>query len=250
MKCKNCGYQNTEGASFCRRCGAPLQGVSLTQRSFPKWIFGLAAIIIILVIAGLVIFLHESDTPDHESNPHQNETLATQASSAASDAMMPTMDDLGDPPYPQDDGGIHRYSYEILDCGWNEAFQLAQEAGGYLAHINSEEEFNYIVGEIENKGYHKMQFHIGGRRDSGDQNYYWVDYDDQTYGDSLNSSMGDWFWMIGEPSFTSDGVEERYLNIFYYNKQEKWVANDEPENSVAQVPKFSGHVGYIVEYDD
>lgn len=250
MKCKNCGYQNTEGASYCRSCGAPLSGASLPQKNFPKWIFGLAAIIVILIIAGLVIFLHESNAVDHKSTPRQDETLSAQASSASEDNAAPTLDDLGDPPYPQDDGGIHRYSYEILDCGWNEAFRLAQEAGGYLAHINSEEEFNYIVGEIENKGYHKIQFHIGGRRDGGDQNYYWVDYDDQTYGDSLNNSMGHWFWMIGEPSFECDGAEERYLNIFYYNKQERWVANDEPENSVAQVPKFSGHVGYIVEYDD
>lgn len=61
MKCKNCGCQNTEGASYCRSCGAPLLGTSLLRKNFPKWIFGLAAIIIILIIAGLVIFLHESN---------------------------------------------------------------------------------------------------------------------------------------------------------------------------------------------
>lgn len=142
------------------------------------------------------------------------------------------------------------YSFVVSDCGWNEAYQKAKEAGGYLAHINSKEEFTYLVSKIEQAGYKKVQFYIGGRRDSQNSEYYWIDGQNNLYGDCLNTGMGDWFWMQNEPSFRDGEVEEAYLSIMYYNKGGKWVGNDSPENIVANFSEFSGRTGYIIEYDN
>lgn len=150
----------------------------------------------------------------------------------------------------EEEEGIHRYSYIIADCGWNEAFERAQSMGGYLAHINSEEEFDYIVSEIESLDYSNIQFYIGGSRAADSSDYYWINEEKQPYGESLNAAMGSWFWMDGEPSYSDEGVEEMYLNILYYKAGERWVGNDVPENIVTSFAIFSGKIGYIIEYED
>lgn len=147
------------------------------------------------------------------------------------------------------DTGIHHYEYILSDSGWSEAFAKAKAKGGYLAHINSPEEFAYITRELENKGYQKMEFYIGGRRDSASQSYYWVDENNKPYGEVLNASLGSWFWLKNEPSFMDGSIEEAYLNILYYKAESKWVGNDGPENIVVCLPEFSGKTGFIIEYE-
>ncbi|MBO6157830.1 MAG: zinc-ribbon domain-containing protein, partial [Firmicutes bacterium] len=34
MKCPNCGFENAEGARFCRKCGTPI--VNLTGNQAPQ----------------------------------------------------------------------------------------------------------------------------------------------------------------------------------------------------------------------
>lgn len=243
MKCKNCGYNNIEDALFCKKCGSKLSmqtqgrtasgGESDVSRS--KNIKLLAGILIaVIIIAAAVVGMYiYHDRTEEEPDMDYGSAETTDASVEAADP-----------------DAIHRYSYILADCGWNEAFDRARQAGGYLAHINTREEFDYIVGQLENQGYHKMQFFIGGRRDPGSDDYYWVDDSDETYGESLNESLGSWFWMSGEPSYTSEGASEEYMNIFYYRGENRWVGNDTTENPVVQVPEFKGKVGYIIEFDD
>ena len=69
----------------------------------------------------------------------KDETDGTMAKPIAGDLTMEKWDR----------DGIHRYSYVLNDCGWNEAFNCAQQAGGCFVHINSQEEFDYIVGQLE-----------------------------------------------------------------------------------------------------
>lgn len=148
--------------------------------------------------------------------------------------------------------GIHRYEYIVEDCSWNDAFGMSLERGGYLVRFNSLEEYNYVLGEIYNKGLDKIHFYLGARRDGND--YFWVDENNEPYGEALNSSQAWCFgeWLSGEPSYSDPdlGIDEPYLNMFYLKREGNFVWGDGPEDIPSAVPDFKGKVGYIVEYEE
>lgn len=150
------------------------------------------------------------------------------------------------------EGGIHTYSYIVDDCSWSQAFVEAKNKGGYLVHINSAEEYEYILGEIEALGLENIQFRIGGRRDLDGDSYYWVNENNELYGEKLNDSSY-WayrVWMGNEPSFVDGEIQESCMDIYYYSKESRWGWNDVPDDIIEIAPFFSGRIGYIVEYDE
>lgn len=153
-----------------------------------------------------------------------------------------------------EEGGIHRYELIVKDCTWEEAFEECRNRGGYLARINSQEEMEYIIAQMFDEGLDGTNFFLGGRRDEDSRDYYWVDEDNQCYGEKLNDigySCYD-YWMIGEPSFEdlNMDIQECYMNLFYYEEEGRTVINDVPNDVISIVPSYSGHVGFICEYED
>ena len=137
------------------------------------------------------------------------------------------------------------------DCTWYEAYRKAIENGGYLAHINSEEEYQRILDEIEENNYIDIQFKIGGRRNNDSLDYRWINDSNTTYGEKLNTKEY-WAhdeWQNGEPSFYDGDIVENCLEIYYSEKENRFVWNDIPDDVIGIVPYFSGKLGYIVEYE-
>lgn len=152
---------------------------------------------------------------------------------------------------PADDTEIHKYEYIKSDCTWTEAFQDCISRGGYLARINSSEEYEYIRKEISKAGMTNIFFRIGGRRDGDSKDYYWVNEENRLFGEKLNSEDS-WCseeWKNGEPSFTDGGLQELYMDVFFYDGEKRFVWNDVPDDMLAAEPAYSGSLGYICEYE-
>ena len=150
---------------------------------------------------------------------------------------------------------VHTYILVQKDCTWDEAFEECKRMGGYLARINTEEEWNQIKKQIKEEGKEKIQFFLGARRNSGEKEYYWVDEDNEFTGDRLDNNDEQWckdVWLKGEPSYYDSSVkkDEDRLNIFYYSQEDKWVFNDVPNNILDAVPQFKERIGYICEMEE
>lgn len=182
----------------------------------------------------------KNNSQDDAQNPSQDDSV-TDNSGSTYDASI-----------PGDDTGIHRYEYILSDGTWQEAFQDCIDRGGYLVRINSSSEYEYIRKEISRQKMTNIFFHIGGRRDSGSSDYYWVNEDNKLFGEKLNSDDS-WCsdeWKKGEPSYKDGSLEELYMDLFFFDGEKRFVWNDIPDNMLAAEPAYSGKLGYICEYEN
>ncbi len=283
MRCKVCGYEMPETAKFCKQCGnrvdvsypdIPVREKKQAADPPPEYVpqeipasnSGKKGKTIILAVcaAGLLVvglllgmvFANKDNGGTVSSEQSQSMDAYGQDGSDPAQFEAQTEYDPAEDSYSsyeedefQFDSEIHRYSYHVADLRWIEAAQDALMRGGYLVHIDSQAEMDYIVRELTALGYEKKQFMIGARRSEDDDQYYWVDEHNIRMGSPINNSA---FWASGEPSYidSASGYKEDCVDIFYYGKEDRWIFNDFPGDVVAFDSAFEGRIGYIVEYED
>ncbi len=146
--------------------------------------------------------------------------------------------------------GIHKYEVIIADVSWSEAFQRCIDRGGHLVCFNSPEEYNYVLGLIDDMNIDNSHYNlfIGGRRGEGDD-YFWVDENGQCVGEGLTESCKN-YWLPGEPSLHDDSVnvDEYCMDMLYKKKDGRWYWNDVTDDLIGLSDYFRGRMGYICEY--
>lgn len=122
------------------------------------------------------------------------------------------------------------------DITWEEAKVKAENMGGHLACINSEEEFDELCQMADAAGIRVLWI---GARKYGEYwtNARWVDGEQMTYTK----------WLPGEPTnYDEYGNSENYLVILKRNGE--WYFNDEI-NDIAVYSFVAGQLGYAVEFE-
>ena len=144
---------------------------------------------------------------------------------------------------------LHKYEIVLKDISWTEAYKEAKSASNkYLVNIDSAKEWELIQSMLEDEKYKNCIFWIGAVRKGNESDYYWIDNKGSYVGDSLNDNSN---WLTGEPTFYDDDLdlEERYVDIFFYKSENRWVWNDTIDDLVGLFSSYSGKIGYIVEIE-
>ncbi len=148
----------------------------------------------------------------------------------------------------QDEDSVHTYEIVMADVSWTDAYRECLARGGYLARINSPEEYEAVAAQIGSAGLENGMFWLGGCR-SNENEYRWLYEDGSTSAEILN---GKGYWLEGEPSFydESTDAEETAVLMFHSSAAAGWVWNDVPDDVLSVAPFYAGKLGYICEYED
>lgn len=138
---------------------------------------------------------------------------------------------------------VSRYEFVKSDASWTEANQAAMEAGGHLAVITSEEEFDKICEIADTSGV--TYIWLGAQIFSVEDNWedHWITGEEWTFDR----------WYPNEPSKidTSDNAEEFCLCLWNVKYEEYgWTFNDQRDNLAGEFSFVSGKLGYIIEYEE
>ncbi len=130
----------------------------------------------------------------------------------------------------------HTYQVVLADVSWEQAKNEADAAGGYLAVITSQEEFETIAAQAS--GTSALYLWLGGQSTGGQ--FSWLTGEEFSYAN----------WFPGEPSGTDsgDGTPENYLCMWKVNGV--WSFNDQRNDILSAGVSASGKIGYVIEYEE
>ena len=156
----------------------------------------------------------------------------------------------------QDDTTIHRYELVVADVSWSQAFQECIRRGGYLARINTYDEFIVVTNQIRNEDLKRISFWLGSMCPEGSTEYHWITEDGRTVPGCINT-MEEFApcWLENEPSFygideNGERVLENCLHVIYRSSEDGFFWNDAPDDILGAASLYSGKIGYICEYED
>ena len=138
---------------------------------------------------------------------------------------------------------VHTYQIVVEDVSWQEAYDRAQAAGGHLATITSQEEFNTICTQADQASVatEVRYLWLGGRKGSAG----WTGSDCWITGENWTFDA----WYPGEPSGQDeDGTPEDVLCMWNV-QQSGWTFNDQRNDLLSVLPEVSGKVGYVIEFE-
>lgn len=267
MFCSKCGARIENGGKFCPKCGAPVMmhhdsgsvpavktPVKPAAKSARKpagklvagIIVGLLALALVVIIVLLVMgsegvvpgaghgqekeewsalseLDQESEPPkEAEEEETQEEESDMQTAAAQTEQAEPAESEVNAPV-------INSYECIKMDCTWSEAARLAEESGGHLVTINSEEENLYVKNLLTLEG---VKIYWIGANDLENGTYAWIDGTSMSYTD----------WHDGEPN-RDQGVEH-YAALYQIDGVWKW--NDLPDD-LSQY--YTGILGFVIEYE-
>ena len=159
-----------------------------------------------------------------------------------------------------DSSYTHRYEVIYDDVTWEEAQEICEEKGGYLAAITSWEEL-YRIKELFSDRDELAVCYIGCRGTISDHNQCWILNNNNTID---TGGGGIYIFDYGKDNHTYlldnlglDECEERGYGILVYGKNRYDSDSDYqvdmlsgPNDIVASNPSLSGKVGFICEYDE
>ena len=258
MICNFCGAKVPDEAKFCNKCGNKIETKNGQKTII---IIGLSVVLVVLIGISIYIFTLKKIPASNEASgvldyDSQNETEDNienlEETGVDNDDVSETTEIFAEEIHEKvDNNNLHTYEVITGDVTWQEAYDDAIARGGYLARINTYNEYKAIV-DLIGTDYGKYHLYVGSNRHEGDKEYYWVDTDG-TYFYTLINESSSWYdsiWYDNEPSF-SDGdldIVENTLSLFKVSG--KWWLNDTTDDFNANYGnQYSGLIGYIVEYE-
>ena len=286
MFCKKCGRPLKDGAQFCTNCGEkammlkasiqeperagipePEMKENTSGSLFPLIIAGILVAVIIASALGYFLLAGRSDEaeetmeafadqetePETEILPEEPDAEASEVPAVQEEESEPKSEIPDEEPEEVSEEGIHTYELIVSDVTWTQAYGDCISRGGHLVRINSEEEYQVILQQINQEDKNNIKFWLGGRRDADAHECHWA-YEDGSSGDEVLNGDEKYasYWLSGEPSYEDEAVgsQEMYMNMFHMRSEDRWVWNDAPDDLIAAVNTYSGTVGYICEYEE
>lgn len=200
------------------------------------------------------VFVEErrEDRVDEETDEEDERLAETEEVKDTEEALESTeaKGDVAERPLAEEAEKPHTYQIVVKDVTWTEAYREALKVpNGYLVNIDTQEEWDTILKQIQAEQKEDCIFWIGAVRRGESEDYHWVDSEGNSLGEPLNGNSN---WLTGEPTFYDEEnrMEERYVDMFFSKSENRWVWNDTPDDLVALLSYYSGKMAYIVEIED